>query len=323
MAGLWVYVVRRIIFMVPVFLAVSIVTFLLTNAAGDPIALLRPAFHNLSDSQLAALRAFYNLDKPLYVRYFLWLGNFVTGNLGYSPIFGNVNTAIFSWVNTTLELQFSALGLSLAIGIPAGIYSAKHQYSKGDYTVTTAAIFGVSLPTFWLGELFIIVFSLYLGWLPSYGAYAIYPPFWWGSPTADVIAHAILPIAVLTIVSVAVIARLVRANMLEVLRQDYILAAKACGISDRSITYRHALKNAITPVVTIVGLTFALALGGAPGLETTFSWPGLGFRFVQAATVLDLTTVQGITMLITVIALVANLLTDIFYAYLDPRVRLH
>ncbi len=323
MAGLWVYVIRRILFMIPVFLAVSIVTFLITNAAGDPLSLIRLSFKNLSASQLAALRAFYNLDKPLYARYFLWLGNFVTGNLGYSPQFGNVNTAVFSWVATTLELQFSALGLSLAIGIPAGVYSAKHQYSKSDYGVTTAAIFGVSLPTFWLGELFIIVFSLYLGWLPSYGAYSIYPPYWWGSSTLDVIAHAILPVAVLTIVSVAVIARIVRANMLETLRQDYILAAKACGISDRSITYRHALRNAITPVVTIVGLTFALALAGAPALETTFSWPGLGFRFVQAANVLDLTTVQGITMLITVIALIANLGTDFFYAYLDPRVRLH
>jgi peptide/nickel transport system permease protein len=323
MAGLWVYVIRRILFMIPVFLAVSIATFLLTNLAGNPIDLLRPSFHNLSASQLAALNAFYNLDKPLYARYFLWLGEFATGNLGFSPIFGNVNTAVYSWVATTLELQFSALGLSLARGIPVGIYSAKHQYSRGDYSVTTAAIFGVSLPTFWLGELFILVFSLYLGVLPSAGAYSVYPPYWWGYPALDVIAHAILPVAVLTIVSVAVIARLVRANMLEVLRQDYILAAKACGISDRSITYRHALKNAITPIVTVVGLTFALALSGAPGLETTFSWPGLGFRFVQAANVLDLTTVQGITMLITVIALVANLLTDFFYAYLDPRVRLH
>ncbi|MGA2199635.1 MAG: ABC transporter permease [Nitrososphaerales archaeon] len=323
MAGLWVYVIRRILFMIPVFLAVSIATFLLTNLAGNPIDLIRLSLHNLSASQLAALNAFYNLDKPLYVRYFIWLRNFVTGNLGYSPVFGNVNTAIFPWVATTLELQFSALGLSLAIGIPAGIYSSQHQYSKGDYTVTTAAIFGVSLPTFWLGELFILVFSLYLGVLPSAGAYSIYPPYWWGYPALDVIAHAILPVAVLTIVSVAVIARLVRANMLEVLRQDYILAAKACGISNRSITYRHALKNAITPVVTVVGLSFALALAGAPGLETTFSWPGLGFRFVQAANVLDLTTVQGITMLITVIALVVNLLTDFVYAYLDPRVRLH
>jgi len=323
LASLWAYVLRRILFMIPVFLAVSIVTFILTNAAGNPIDLLRLQIKNLSAAQLAALNAFYNLDKPLYVRYFLWLEGFLRGNLGNSPVFGNVSTAIFPWVGTTLELQFSSLFLALAIGIPAGIYSAKHQYSRGDYTVTTAAIFGVSLPTFWLGELFILVFSLYLGWLPSASAWSAYPPYWWGSPPLDVLAHAILPVTVLTVVSVAVIARLVRANMVEVLRQDYILAARACGISERSITYRHALKNAITPVVTIVGLSFALALAGAPGLETTFSWPGLGFRFVQAANSLDLMTVQAITMLITIIALVMNLVTDFVYAYLDPRVRLH
>lgn len=322
MGGLWTYIVRRLLFMVPVFLAVSIITFLITNAAGNPLELIKYGIKNMTASQLKALEEFYHLDQPLYARYFIWLSEFVRGNLGVSPIFGDVASVILPWVGTTLELQLAALFLGLLIGIPVGVYSAKHQYSKTDVSVTTTAIFGVSLPTFWLGELFIIVFSLYLGWFPSSGALSGYPPYWWGTPFLDQVAHLIMPAVVLTFVSLATYVRLVRANMLEALRQDYILAARASGVSEFSVTYKHALKNAITPIVTIVGLTFGLILSGAPGLETTFSWPGLGYKFVQAATVLDLPVVQAITMIITIMALVANLLTDLAYAWLDPRVRL-
>jgi ABC-type dipeptide/oligopeptide/nickel transport system permease component len=322
MGGLWTYVVRRLLFMIPVFLAVSIITFLITNAAGNPLELIRFGIKNMSASQLKALEEFYHLDQPLYARYFIWLSEFVQGNLGTSPLVGNVAASVVPWIGTTLELQLAALALGLLIGIPVGVFSARHQYSKTDVSVTTTAIFGVSLPTFWLGELFIIVFSLYLGWLPSSGALSAYPPYWWGSLFMDQIAHLILPAAVLTFVSLATYVRLVRANMLEALRQDYILAARASGVSEFSVTYKHALKNAITPIVTIVGLSFGLILSGAPGLETTFSWPGLGFKFVVAATVLDLPVVQAITMIITLMALVANLLTDLAYAWLDPRVRL-
>ncbi len=322
MGGLWTYIVRRLLFMIPVFLAVSIITFLITNAAGNPLELIKFGIKNLSASQLKALQQFYHLDQPLYVRYFFWLSQFVQGDLGTSPLVGNVAANVLPWVGTTLELQLAALALGLLIGIPVGVHSAKHQYSKTDVTVTTTAIFGVSLPTFWLGELFIIVFSLYLSWLPSAGALSAYPPYWWGNPFFDQVAHLVLPASVLTFVSLATYVRLVRANMLEALKQDFILAARASGVSEFSVTYKHALKNAITPIVTIVGLSFGLILSGAPGLETTFSWPGLGYKFVQAATVLDLPVVQAITMIITIMALGANLLTDLAYAWLDPRVRL-
>lgn len=322
MGSLVTYIIRRLLFMVPVFLAVSIITFVMTNAAGNPIDLIRLGIHNLSASQLAALQQFYHVNDPVYVRYFYWLSDFVQGNLGQSMQGGSVAQHIVPWIGTTLELQFTALLLSLVIGIPVGIYSAKHQYSKSDVTVTTTAIFGVSMPTFWLGIMGIIVFSFYVHWLPASGAISGYRPYWWGNIYFDQFAHLILPAAVLTLVSLAAVVRLVRANMLETLRQDYILAARASGLSERRITYRYALKNAITPLVTIVGLSFGLALAGAPGLETTFSWPGLGYAFVVAATVLDLPVVQAITMIITLLVLVANLGTDLFYAYLDPRVRL-
>ncbi|MBI3840579.1 MAG: ABC transporter permease [Thaumarchaeota archaeon] len=322
MASLLTYLLRRILFMIPVFIAVSVITFLITNAAGDPIKLIRLSFKTLTPTQLQQLISFYHLDQPLYARYFQWLGEFLTGNLGISLQGGTVADKIVPWIGTTLELQLLALVFSLGIGIPVGIYSAKHQYSKSDVAVTSTAIFGVSMPTFWLGIMLILIFSVYLHWLPSFGFISPYPPYWWGNYYLDAIAHLILPVLVLTFVSVATIVRLIRANMLEVLRQDYVLAARASGLKESTITFRYALKNAVTPVVTIVGLSFGFLLAGAPGLETTFTWPGLGYAFVLAATVLDLPVVQGITMIITLLVLIANLGTDLMYAYLDPRVRL-
>jgi peptide/nickel transport system permease protein len=188
--------------------------------------------------------------------------------------------------------------------------------------VTTTAIFGVSMPTFWLGIMAIIVFSLDLRWLPSSGALSGYPPYWWGSIQLDALAHAILPLTVLTLVSLAAIVRLVRANMLDTMRQDFVLAARASGLSEWKVTYKHALKNAITPVITVVGLSFGVLLAGAPALETTFGWPGLGYEFVTAVGKLDLPLVQGITIVIAIMVLVANIITDLIYALLDPRVRL-
>lgn len=308
--------------MIPVFLSVSIITFIITNAAGDPIKLIRLSFKTLTPAQLQQLIAFYHLNEPLYARYFQWLGEFLTGNLGISLQGGTVADKIVPWIGTTLELQLLALFLSLGIGVPIGIYSAKHQYSKSDIAVTSTAIFGVSMPTFWVGIMLILIFSVYFPWLPAFGAVSPYPPYWWGNYQLDVLAHLILPVLVLTFVSVATIVRLIRANMLEVLRQDYVLAARASGIKESTIIYRYALKNAVTPVITIVGLSFGFLLAGAPGLETTFTWPGLGYAFVLAATVLDLPVVQGITMIITLIVLIANLGTDLAYAWLDPRVRL-
>jgi ABC-type dipeptide/oligopeptide/nickel transport system permease component len=308
--------------MIPVFLAVSVVTFIATNSAGNPIELIRIGLKNASPAQLAALADFYHVHDPIYTRYFLWLSQFVQGNLGNSLLDGSVAEHMFAWIGTTLELQLAALALSLLIGIPVGIYSARKQYSKADIAVTTTAIFGVSMPTFWLGIIGIIIFSLYLPWLPSAGALSPYPPWWWGNQFLDVIAHLIMPAAVLTLVSLAVIVRLIRANMLEVLRMDYILAGRASGLKDRTVIYKHALKNAVSPIVTVVGISLGTSLAGAPALETTFTWPGLGYQFVSAALVLDLPVVQGITMVITVMALAFNLVTDLVYAYLDPRVRL-
>ena len=322
MGSLLNYVIRRALFAIPVFLAVSILTFLITNAAGNPVDIVRLGIRSPTAAQLEQIREFFHVNEPIYIRYFYWLGDFLRGNMGQSLYTGSVAAKIIPWIGTTLELQIPALLLALGIGIPIGVYSAKHQYSKGDYAITTTAIFGISMPTFWVGIMGIIVFSYYLKWLPAYGAYSSYPPYWWGNPPLDALAHVILPLSVLTLVSIATITRLTRVNMLEVLRQDYVLAGRASGLSEFKVTYKHALKNAITPVVTVVGLSFGTLLAGAPALETTFSWPGLGFAILTAATKLDLPTVQLIIMIITIMVLIANIITDLAYAFLDPRVRI-
>lgn len=309
--------------MIPVFLAVSVLVFYVTNAAGNPLDLVRQGIHNLKPAQEQFLINYYHVNDPVYVRYFYWLSDFLQGNLGQSLVLGGpVASLIGPWVWTTLELQLLSLIFAVVLAIPIAVYSAKHPGTKGDAGITTFAIFGFSIPVFWMGIILILVFSFYLRWLPSFGALSPYPPYIGGNLVTDNLAHAIMPTAVLTFASMAVFVRLLRANMVETLRQDYVLGARASGVPERSVTYRHALKNAVTPVLTVVGLTFALALGGAPATETTFSWPGLGYQFVQAASVLDLPVIQGITMIITIIALAANLVTDLLYGVLDPRVRI-
>lgn len=321
MAGLIRYIIRRLLFMIPVFLGVAILTFFVGNAAGNPVDLIRTFLRNPNPQVIAALTHYYHLDKPVWERFLLWLGELFQGNLGTSLSGRPVADQIGPWTFTTLELQIISLVLSVVIGIPVGVYSARHQYSKGDYVITSVAIFGYSMPTFWLGIMLIILFSFDLGWLPGSGAAGI-SYLWGGSPVTDWLAHLALPVAVLTYVSLATIVRLIRANMLETLRQDFILAARASGLSERTVTYRYALRNAITPVITVVGLAFGSALAGAPATETVFSWPGLGFAFARAASVLDIPLVQGITIVITIMVLVANLFTDLVYALLDPRVRI-
>ena len=321
MASLLRYVVRRLLFMIPVFLGVAILTYAVGNAAGSPLDLIRIGLRNPSPAVIEAMRHYYHLDRPVYERFLLWLWQLLQGNLGVSQSGRPVAQQIGAWALTTLELQVISLVLAVAIGVPVGVYSAQHQYSKSDYVITSTAIFGYSMPVFWLGIILIIVFSFTLGWLPSSGAHGL-SFVWWGNPLLDHLAHLILPVTVLTYVDLATFVRLVRANMLEVLRQDYILAARSSGLSERTVTYRYALRNAISPVITIIGLSFGAALGGAPATETTFSWPGLGYAFAQAALNLDIPLVQGITVVITIMVLAANLIMDLMYAVLDPRVRI-
>jgi peptide/nickel transport system permease protein len=316
------YIVRRLLYMIPVALGISIISFITMYAAGDPINIIKMARPTVDKTTLDAIRAYYGLDKPIPLQYLNWLSNLLQLNFGKS-LYGGipVNLLIGNWLWETAKLQLVSIILALAISIPIGINSARKQYSKQDIAVTSISLFGVSMPTFWLGVILIIIFSYTLGWLPSEGARGG-TKIWWGNPFLDEIAHLIMPTAVLVYVTLAQNIRLIRANMLEVLRSDYILAARASGLKERTIIYKYALRNAISPVITYLGIAFGAIIAGAPMTEYVFNWPGLGRRFVDATLRLDFPIVMGITMIITVMTLIANLIVDIVYVYIDPRIRI-
>jgi ABC-type dipeptide/oligopeptide/nickel transport system permease component len=312
--------------LIPLFFGILIIVFAATRIAGDPVQLMIGQNPRITAEAKLRLTEYYGLDKPLYYQFLLFIWQLFQGNLGNSyAIRGGiaVTTLINDYAWLTFELQLAALFFSLLIAIPIGIISAKKQYSKLDVTVTTTSLLGTCIPVFYMGIIAIIIFAYFLGWVPSGGANSILPgryPF--GSIILDSLWHMALPTAVLTFAILAPVVLLVRSSMLEVLRQDYILAARASGLSERSVVYKHALRNALIPVVTYVGLYFGSMLAGAPITETVFNWPGVGRLFVEATTKLDFPVIMGVTVFITIMTLVANLLTDITYGYIDPRIRL-
>jgi ABC-type dipeptide/oligopeptide/nickel transport system permease component len=316
------YIIRRLLYMIPVALGISIISFITMYAAGDPLYLIRLGRPTVDQATIDAIKAYYGLDQPIPIQYFTWLKNIVQFNFGKSLYGGQpVNLIIGNWIWETAKLQIISISIAFLISIPIGVNSARKQYSKQDVAVTSFSLFGVSMPTFWLGLILIIVFSYTLGWLPSGDAHGVIRV-WFGNYYLDEIAHLIMPTVVLVWVALAQNIRLIRANMLEVLRSDYILAARASGLSERKIIYKYALRNAIAPAVTFLGISFGAIIGGAPMTEFVFNWPGLGRRYVSATTNLDFPVVMGITMIITVMTLIANLIIDVVYVYLDPRIRI-
>jgi len=271
------------------------------------------------------LAEYYGLDQPVYIQFFKYVWELLQGDLGnsYALRGGTAVTQLigdYAW--ETFKLQLISLFFSLLIAIPVGVMSARRQYSKMDVSVTTISLIGTCIPIFYMGIVGILIFSYFLGWLPPFGAHTLlaarYP---FGNYTLDELWHLALPGAILTFASLAPIVLLVRSSMLEVLRQDYVLAARAGGLSERTVIYKHALRNALIPVVTYVGLYFGGMLAGAPITETVFNWPGVGRLYVEAVNKLDFPLLMGITVFITLMTLFANLITDITYAYIDPRIR--
>jgi ABC-type dipeptide/oligopeptide/nickel transport system permease component len=320
------YILRRLLYLIPLFFGILILVFVASRLAGDPVKLMTAFNPRIKAEAIQNLYKYYGLDKPLYYQFFLYIWNLLRGDLGNSYIIRggtDVTTLIGNYAWETFKLQLAALFLSLLIAIPVGVTSARKQYSKLDVSVTTTSLIGTCIPVFYMGIVAILIFSYYLGWFPPFGAHTLlaerYP---FGSYTLDELWHMVLPTAVLTFAELAPIVLLVRSSMLEILRQDYVLAARAGGLSERTVVYKHALRNALIPVVTYVGLYFGAMLAGAPITETVFNWPGVGRLFVEAITKLDFPVIMGITVLITLMTLAANLITDITYAYIDPRIRL-
>ncbi len=254
-------------------------------------------------------------------------GGFIFGDMGNSYTGSTINDMIGDLAWQTIKLQLASLIMSLLIGIPMGIFSARHPYSKLDSAGTVLALFGVSMPVFWTGIMFIILFSdmkLFFGIkIPSIGAQAYNLT---GTENAielliDEMAHMLLPTIVLGLAGTALVLRLTRSSMLEVLKQDYILTARSKGLPERLVIYKHALRNALLPVVTIVGLSVGFLLSGAALTETVFAWPGLGREAVARIYLRDYNFMMGINMIVAIMVILANLVTDITYAFLDPRIR--
>ncbi len=337
---LTIYILRRLLTLIPLFIAIMIMTFAMVSGLGDPVALLLLGKINVTEQDKINLTRSLGLDKPVYARFIIWFYNFLHGNLGESYRGGrSINKMIGELVWETLKLQLASFILALLIAIPLGVVAAKNQNTWIDSTASTIALLGLSMPIFVFGLMLIYIFGGYgLGWLPSAKAHSV--PIisvnwaalkagdwatWWQTligRTTDSLLHMILPTIALTFASLATYTRLVRTTMLEVLRQDYILAARANGLSERVITWKHAWRNVLIPIVTYAGLFLASALAGAPITETLFTWPGLGYRYVVAVGLLDFPMILGDTAILTILILIGNLITDIVYVAVDPRIEL-
>jgi len=312
---MFAYLLRRLFGVVPVLVLVAVTTFLLVHLVpGDPAMVMLGS--DATPQQLQALKTQMGLDRSLAEQFVLWLGQALRGNLGESFFLGRpVTQALLERLPATLQLAVLSLVFSLLIGIPAGIAAAVRQNSRWDQAVMITAMGGISVPSFWLGLALILLFSVQLGWLPSGGYVPLWEDFWQG------LRVLILPAISLGFMQAALIARMTRSSMLEVLRLDYVRTAKAKGLGWSKVTLRHALKNAMIPVITTIGTAFGVLLGGAVIVEIVFTYPGLGRLVVLAVQRRDYPLVQGALLMTSVIYVVVNLAVDLLYSVFDPRIK--
>jgi len=328
------YAIRRILILIPTLLGVSILVFLMLHLTpGDPAELLLG--ERATDEALHQIREHLGLNEPLYVQYGMFLKRLMKGDLGET-----IWTRQKVWIEVkqrfpaTIELAVAALFLACLFGITLGIISATKQYSVFDYVSMLGALTGVSMPIFWLGLVFMLIFSVNLGWLPLsarlsidvdlqvitniYTLDALLTRNW--EALRDAVWHLIMPAVTLSTIPMAIIARMTRSAMLEVLRQDYIKTAKAKGLSQFKVVFKHGLRNALIPVVTTIGLQFGVTLGGAILTESIFAWPGVGKWMFDAVTQRDYMVIQGGTLFIAALFILINLCVDILYAIINPRI---
>jgi peptide/nickel transport system permease protein len=328
------YIIKRLLQIIPVLLGVTLIAFALIHLApGDPVRTMLG--QHATQQEINEIRTKYGLDQPLYIQYFIWLGDVLQGDLGKSILSReNVSTEIASRFPNTIELAIAAMLFATVVGVIAGIISATKQYSIADYSVMGIALFGISMPVFWLGIMLMMIFGVFLGWLPIGGRIDLLIPFHRvtgfmildsiitgnGAALISVLRHLILPSIALGTIPMAIIARTTRSSMLEVLRQDFIRTERAKGLSEIKVIYKHAIRNAMVPVVTVIGLNFGLLLSGAILTETVFSWPGVGRLVVDAVYARDYPLVIGCILVFALVFVIVNLITDILYTYIDPRI---
>jgi peptide/nickel transport system permease protein len=313
------YIQRRIAIALPILLAITVMIFLLLQLTpGDPLDSYVPPDQPLPVEQREALRHQLGLDRPLAIRYLFWLRETVQGNLGYrAKTFEPVTQAIAHRIGPTLLLMGTAMVIGITAGVSLGVLAAVKQYSLLDTALTVLAFLGVSLPVYLAGLIGLYLFSLRIGWFPSGGFQTPGEPF----SLLDRLHHLVLPASIIAINYVASTMRYTRSAMLEVLGQDYVRTARAKGLSERIVVGIHALRNALLPVVTIIGAYIPNLLGGAVFIESIFSWPGMGRLFLDGVESRDYPLIMGMTLILAVVILTANLLTDIAYAIVDPRIR--
>ena len=316
------FVLRRLLQAVVVMLVVGFIAFALFNFVGDPVALMLPPEATQADRD--AMRAMLGLDRPFWAQFATFIANAAHGNFGISLRLGRpVSDLIIERLPATLELAFTAALIGLVAGIPLGVYTALRRDSWFSRLLLTSSLVGVSLPNFLVGIFLILIFAVWLGWLPSFGRGDVVHIGAWttGFLTLSGLKAMILPAITLGFYPVTIVMRLVRSEMLEVMRTDYIKFARARGLTDRSIHFRHALKNTMVPVITIVGLQLGGIIAFAIVTETVFQWPGMGLLFIQAVQFADIPIMGAYLCLVGLIFVTINLVVDLLYFAVDPRLR--
>jgi peptide/nickel transport system permease protein len=317
------FVLRRLLQAVMVMLVVGAIAFSLFNYVGDPVALMLPPEATHADRD--AMRQSLGLDRPFYVQFVTFLGNALQGNFGISLRLGRpVSALIAERLPATLELAFTASLIALLVGIPVGVYTALRRDSFLSRAMLTTSLVGVSLPNFLIGIFLILIFAVWLGLLPSFGrGDTVQLGFWsTGLLTTSGLRALVLPAITLGFYPLTLVMRLVRSEMMEVLRTDYIKFARARGLSERTVNFGHALKNTLVPVITIVGLQLGGIIAFAIITETVFQWPGMGLLFIQAVQFADVPVMAAYLCLIGLIFVVINLAVDLLYYVVDPRLRI-
>jgi len=319
------YIIRRILMLIPLYFGITIITFLIIHLApgkpSDLEAQMRPGLAIARER----LEKIYGLDKPLHIQYWSWVKKMVMFDFGHSfkdsqPVLEKIKQTL----PNTIILNIAALLLIYLIAVPIGILSAVKQYSVFDKASTVFVFIGMAIPSFWLALLLILVFSVKLAWLPISGMHSIIYnfqslPFW--DKAWDLVKHAILPVFVQAFAGLAWLSRYTRSSMLEIIRQDYITTARAKGLSERDVIYKHALKNALLPIVTIFGLSLPGLISGSVIVETIFAWPGMGRLAFQAVLARDYPLIMGTSVFSVFLLLFGNLLADILYGVVDPRIK--
>jgi peptide/nickel transport system permease protein len=315
------YLIRRMGEIVVLMLLISALVFVILNLVpGGPLDMWIFSNPKTTPAEIKRMTELLGLDKPLHLRYFEWLLDVLRGDWGESwgVAYGRpVTEVIFSRLNNTLILMISATLVSILIAVPIGVISAIRQYSWLDYMVTSFSFFGMSMPTFWFGIMLIVIFSVGLGWLPSGGV----STYGYQNDIGDRLRHLVLPVTVLSLYNIATWSRFVRSSMLEVLRQDYMRTARSKGLRENVVIIKHGLRNALIPVITMLALEIPNLFSGAIITENVFSYPGTGRLFWDGVMAADWPVVQGLVVLTAFLVIVSNLVADLTYAVVDPRIR--